>query len=287
MRGRGAAGTTGVAQMFSQLELKQFEVLGFVVARSAFSAEEMAVVGENFAEVLAEDRRGAAFGGEKRQEVQGFLEQREPLYRLLEDDRLFEGVEQLLGPGFVWIGSDGNLYVGDTRWHVDHRGPYRRLKVTFYLDPVDEGSGCLRVVPGSHLGGFNEAMLAEEWPGWEDDPSQTPFGLKGVELPGYPIVSRPGDVVFWNPKLFHGSFGGATGRRMFSLRFGAKPRAEADFENLRWSYGINLEKARQSSIRQRGEGFTAREGVYSEEFLRSDSPRLRSMTAELVELGFR
>ena len=34
---------------------------------------------------------------------------------MAEDNRIDCTVEQLLGPDFVWIGSDGSMYVGDTR----------------------------------------------------------------------------------------------------------------------------------------------------------------------------
>ena len=83
--------------------------------------------------------------------VFGFIEKRPLLRRLAEDDRIYEPIQQLLGPGFAWIGSAGNLYVGDTGWHPDCRDlEYGKIKVIFYLDPVGKDTGCLRVIPGSH-----------------------------------------------------------------------------------------------------------------------------------------
>lgn len=64
--------------------------------------------------ILSEDRKGKPFLGEKRQAVLGFVEKRPFLASLATDDRIYQPIEDLLGAGFMWIGSDGNLYVGDT-----------------------------------------------------------------------------------------------------------------------------------------------------------------------------
>ena len=57
----------------------------------------------------------------------------------------------LLGDDFNYSGSDGNFYVGDTRWHSDgwRVNGILYIKMAFYLDPVGADSGCLRVIPGS------------------------------------------------------------------------------------------------------------------------------------------
>jgi len=100
--------------MLSAEQVAHFETFGFVVLRQAFSPAETADIIRNFDEVLAEDRHGQTFDGEKRQIVLGFIEQRPLLTSLVESDLVFEAMEQLLGQGFVWVGSVGNLYVGDT-----------------------------------------------------------------------------------------------------------------------------------------------------------------------------
>jgi hypothetical protein len=95
-------------------------------------------------------------------------------------------------------------------------------------------------------------------------------------------------LVFFSAQIFHASYGGATGRRMFALRFGAKPSDEAHYAHLRWSYDGNLQKAANANSRYAGTpGYVPRDRVYSEAFLHNDSPRIRSMVAELNELGFR
>ncbi len=151
------------------------------------------------------------------------------------------------------------------------------MKVAFYLDPVDRDSGCLRVIPGSHLPEL-ASRLKERWP--MEDPEESPYGIKGSQIPYFPLESRPGDVVLFNQGLFHSSYGGKTGRRMFTLNFGAKPAGEADYDNLRRTYQSNIKSINDM-------GYTKKDRIYTDEFLNSDSPRIQSMVGELVKLGFR
>jgi hypothetical protein len=254
--------------MLTTEQLLHAQMFGFVLLRQCFSPEEMSKISADFDEVLAEDRQGRPFPGEQRQGVLGFAEQRPALMRLLEDDRIYGAIEQLLGPEFVWIGSDGNLYVGDTGWHPDSSAQshhYPRVKVAFYLDPVTKDTGCLRVIPGSHHRPFFDDLF-------------TMRDLDG-DTPSYPLESQPGDVVMFYQNLWHSSWGGATGRRMFTLNFGAKPMEDSHVKLLQDFYRMNMGFIRDM-------GWTQRDWMYGD-LLRSDRPRLRSMSKKLVELGLR
>ncbi len=90
--------------MLTQQQVNHFETFGFIVWREAFSPDEIASISQQFDDVLAEDRHGNGFAGDKRQGVLGFLEQRKGLSELVEDDRIYTSVEQLLGPSSC--GSD-------------------------------------------------------------------------------------------------------------------------------------------------------------------------------------
>jgi ectoine hydroxylase-related dioxygenase (phytanoyl-CoA dioxygenase family) len=261
--------------MLTEQQRTFFDTFGFLVLRQAFSPAETAAISQQFDDALASDRQGEAFGGERRQAMMGFAEQSPELTRLLVDDRIYTAIEELRGPDFVWIGSDGNLYVGDTQWHPDNPERYRRIKVAFYLDPVQKNSGCLRVIPGSHLPPLHD-RLKDEKP--SPDAAESPFGVAASEIPSFPLESEPGDVVFFNQSLWHASFGGRTGRRMFTFNFGAAPRSASDEENLRRTYQRNLEHAS-------GNQYTRRDRVYTDAFLKSDSPRIQRMVAKPVALG--
>ena len=127
------------------------------------------------------------------------------------------------------------------------------IKVAFYLDPVARESGCLRVIAGSHRNPFHDrlwslhldiparaASLDHVAPAlrtmWErdsgsrkgidtllSDPDFNHFRLAPSEVPCCAIESTPGDVVFFSHQLWHASFGGRSGRRMFTLNFLTPP----------------------------------------------------------------
>ena len=238
--------------MLAAEQIAHFDTFGFVVRQQCFSASEMEEIGAAFDEVLTEDRQGKPFNGEARQAVLDFIEKRPLLSALVEDDRIYEPLEQLLGPGFVWVGLDGNLYVGDT--------------------------GCLTVSPGSHRLPLHAAL--DPLRQLRHSQAETAFGAVGRDIPCYPLESEPGDVVFFNQNLWHSAFGGRTGRRMFTMNFGAQPSREKDIEFLKRIYQGNLKHVENMQDTQ-----SAR--VYEDAFLYSDSPRIKGMVAKLVELGFK
>ena len=264
--------------MLTAEQLAHFDTFGFLVLRQAHSPEETAEISRAFDDVLAEDRAGRAFDGEKRQAVLGVAERRPLLMSLIESDLIYEAMEQLLGPNFVWVGSDGNLYVGDTDWHPDSKSlDYRRIKVAYYLDPVAADTGCLRVIPGSHRDPLHTALRVLQ-PARPD--TTTPFGLAPRDLPHYPLVSQPGDVVIFDQCTWHASFGGRTGRRMFTLNFSTEPTTAEHEAILRKMHKGNVDYTRTNQ-------YTPSDRIYTDEFLHSDRPRLRSITAKLLEYGLR
>lgn len=265
--------------MLTPEQKAHFDIFGFIVLRQAFSPAEIQAINQQFDEVLDEDRQGQPFNGEKRQAVLGFVEKRPLLTQLVEDDRIYEPLEQLLGPEFVWIGSDGNLYVGNTNWHPDGSNMgYKRIKVAFYLDPVTKETGCLRVIPGSHRLPLHEELKPQMER--RSDPTWAPFGALPPDVPCFPLESQPGDVVFFNQNLWHAAFGGRTGRRMFTLNFGAKPVADDHIAYLVRVYQSNLKHVEQMQ-------YTQANRVYEDAFLQSTRPRIQGMVGKLLELGFK
>ena len=159
---------------------------------------------------------GQPHGGEARSCIVPFIDQSETLSSLLDDPRILEIATRILGEDFNYMGSDGNFYVGDTRWHSD--GGHRiedpmHLKIAFYLDPLTRNGGALRVIPGSHLFGDRYAdQLQEQIP-------QSPerWGVSGKDMPALVLETRPGDLVCFNHNTKHAAFGGGIHRRMFTM----------------------------------------------------------------------
>ncbi|MCH2309139.1 MAG: phytanoyl-CoA dioxygenase family protein, partial [SAR202 cluster bacterium] len=74
-------------------------------------------------------------------------------------------------------------------------------------------SGALRVIPGSHrnkesFGDLLESHLTSDI-----------FGMTGDQIPAVALESNPGDVLVFNHRIKHSSWGGSDRRRMFTMNF--------------------------------------------------------------------
>jgi hypothetical protein len=170
-------------------------------------------------EALWESHGGGHHGkphdGKARSCIFPFIDQRERLCALLDDPRMVGIAASLLGDDFNYMGSDGNYYAGDSGWHSDGFEENYRVKIAFYLDPLTRSTGCLRVIPGSHVRGDRYADRLQEQIGR----SHELWGIHGRDVPALALETRPGDVVCFNQNLKHASFGGSARRRMFTLNF--------------------------------------------------------------------
>jgi hypothetical protein len=287
----------------SAQEIAHFETFGYLVKRQLFSADEIAEMSREFDQRIQEDLKEKEFSGQKRLAV-SFIDQCPGMWKFLEDDRIHGPMTQFLGPDFTWRGSDANLYVGNTEWHRDAADlelNFTRIKTVFNLDPVGRDSGCLRVIPGSHRSPFHDQLrplnywrkvqvagegripqsdveeFAREFNITEDAPL---FGVEPHEVPAVALESQPGDVVFFNCYLYHASFGGRTGRRMFTMTFTVNPTTDEQIALLRKH--MELGRKFRHVMQNQAPG-----DKYDNEFLNSDRPRIRRMVSRLVELGLK
>ncbi len=312
--------------MLSDQQIAFFDTFGYLVLPGLFSPEEMEVIDREFEKVMAANRAGQEFRGEKRHAVTACAEINPSLRALIEDDRIYGALEQLLGPDLVWLGSDGNYYVGDTAWHSD--GSVKdtgRIKVAFYLDEVTRETGCLRFVPGSHKAPLHNELQAlrvertkqtivegrsgpdalDKYRNMGIDVDAQAFETDPSEIPAFAAESRPGDVVMFDENLYHASFGGKTGRRMFTLCYGNVPRSaatEAFFQRSDGRLtsavkgpGIDLEAAEEfyertysaSTTEMRALAYRDREWKHHRDFMESDSPRLKELVDRSRSLGLK
>ena len=90
------------------------------------------------------------------------------------------------------------------------------------LDAADEDNGCLHVVPGSH-----------QWPIMCTSPADTTTSFTDITVPlpagapVRPVLMNPGDVLFFNGSLVHGSEPNRTGDRFRRSLIGHYVHAEA------------------------------------------------------------
>ena len=268
-------------------QVNHFKVFGFVVLRQFFSQDELGGLDSEFEEVLASDRQGESFDGAKRHTVQGFVEKRPLLTEYLEQ-RICEPIQQLLGADCVWMGSDANLYVGDTGWHPDAWWPdlhvdgsqmeLARIKISFYLDSLDKDNGCLRVIPGSHRSPLYDAVKPLR--AQKNDTAVDPFGALPHDVPAFPIETRPGDALVMDQNIWHSSFGGRPGRRSFTINFAENPTSPEQMAYFEAIHQFNLDYIRQAQHTQSAQ-------VYEDSFLAIRTPRIGGMVSRLVEMGLR
>ncbi|MDE2125730.1 MAG: phytanoyl-CoA dioxygenase family protein [Armatimonadetes bacterium] len=204
------------APMLPETNTRFFDTFGYI-GLPGLMADCINEIEEAFEEIWSQrggGHNGSAHSGAARSCIVPFLDQHERLCALLDDHRILAICNSLLGADFNYMGSDGNYYTGDTSWHSD--GWYsemRYLKIAFYLDDLTRETGCLRVIPGSHIKGDRYADALHR----DIGRSQELLGIAGSELPAVALETRPGDVVCFHHNTKHSSFGGSTSRRMFTI----------------------------------------------------------------------
>ena len=75
------------------------------------------------------------------------------------------------------------------------------------------------------------------------------WGIRPDQMPAVPLNTQPGDLIMFNHRTKHASFGGGTSRRMFTLNFQER-FADEDLPILREEIG---EAARFWRLRAYGE----------------------------------
>ena len=160
-------------------------------------------------------KAGRTHDGTTRSALVPLADQSEYLSSLLDDPRIHDIASSICGEDFNYYSGDGNYYVGDTGWHSDgyNQRPVKSIKIAYYLDPVTTNSGALRVIPGSHrnkesFGDLLESHLTSDI-----------FGMTGDQIPAVALESNPGDVLVFNHRIKHSSWGGSDARRMFTMNF--------------------------------------------------------------------
>ena len=246
-----------------------FHTFGFIHLPKQFSADEMDTVTRE-ADRLWEEQRGGGPPAGRGQNIQEMVEKGPVMTQMVVDDRMWGTVEGLLGPQFIWNGSEGSLSFGArAEWHSDRPNePHARTYgLHLYLQPLRADTGCLRVIPGSHRPPlYDDLRLLNEQAA---DSAMKLFGLGPTEIPGVALETDPGDIVFFNQKIFHGVYGDQPGRRHLKLRFVAWPETDEQIASL-MRYGNRGRIYRPDDV-----------------FVNSDNPHIRAMVDPLLELAAR
>jgi hypothetical protein len=141
-----------------------------------------------------------------------------------------------------------------------------------YLDPVDEGSGCLSVIPGSHHPDFR-AMLGRLFESGCLDKSS-------MEIPGrLALPSFPGDIQVISRALWHSTWGDPAPRRQVHLSFYSRPSA-SQYGPMDWQTEYLLSLASGQPSWRNGHR------LFSEELVKCAGDRARRKMQFFIDRGF-
>lgn len=202
-----------------------FETYGFLKISGLLKSELPEILAE-FEAVFPQ--LGLKHDGIKRTMIVQFVDQRPGLCALLDHPELLAAIGNLISEDFNYMGSDGNYYTGETTWHRDTTYPSNSyIKLALYLDSVTKDAGCLRVVPRSHTD-----LGLQTWSDETLRDSENLWGMHQRDLPAQPLESEPGDVLLFNHRLLHASFGGGKARRMFTMNLGRHAETPTEIDDL-------------------------------------------------------
>ena len=211
--------------MLTEKQVTYFKLFGFVVMRQVFTPQELDTIDVEFKRGLESAYRHEPFDGSRRHWTM-MLGPDTPFFAsLLDDPRFYEPAEQLYGEDVLGVGCEANRYLGDTDWHRDTFSSHQYgVKIGFYLEPVGADSGALRVVPNSFKFEIDskdiERVLSDA-------------GLELLDLPGHVCESQPGDVVAFDVRSWHASWGGSVDRRMCALVYYNNPKTPEEEDATR------------------------------------------------------
>ena len=238
--------------------------------RQLFSPDEAKVLREAATEVVNQQGGGNAFTSDPGFGMGTFLERHPALANWVDDDRIYEIMETLIGPDFFLEHTAGAIYRGDTPWHggqpKDTPNPITHGKIAMYFDSLGKDDGCLRIIPGSHRQPLADHLkpLSRE----ADEPQTMFFGIADQDIPCVALETDPGDVIVFTERVYHSAYGSKIGRLQITAEYGSNPTNDEQIAELRryhdqftWSFHP------------------------SESYINSDRPRVRRMVSRLVELG--
>lgn len=218
--------------VLSEENVSEFHERGYVVLRGLFSSSEVERLRGEVDEALS-SAFGKDYGRNTRTEELGegeiaaegnflpLMADRSPLSMALvaDDPRLLPAADALLGTAAVPVSPAlATCMVSDTPWHNDSGTGERWVRFNAYLDPVDEATGALRIAVRS------QNLPAADSP-CSFDPTEASAEIAVLQ-------TEPGDVIAFDPRAFHASFGG-TRRLRWCVDYAAVPptrdsvRAEA------------------------------------------------------------
>ncbi len=219
-------------------QIEHFRTFGFILRRKVFALNEIDLMNEDFERGFANARQhhSESVGVRGQYNWSNLGSDTPTLAKLPEDPRIYSAAEQLLGEDAMAIFSNGNHFSGDrTEWHPDVSDMNMQgLKFAIYLQPLDGNTGALRVIPGSHRSPFHNELISMGLKGanvGDGDSYLKAAGLETKDIPAHICQSEPGDVVTFDFRLWHATWGGSKDRRMCSVNWHKYPHSPEEVES--------------------------------------------------------
>ena len=196
------------------VNIKEFAEQGYIVARGLFARDEVKQLRDHFSRINQERYTVADRIVDPNDPLATYPRIMQPhrwdetSLQWLIDDRLNDWLTNLLGQEpyavqtmfyFKPPGARGQALHQDQFYlRVD---PGTCVAAWMAVDRCDEENGCLRIVPGTHNIPVLCTVDADSGVSFTGDTVELPPGLEPV-----PLVMEPGDVLFFNGQLVHGSY---------------------------------------------------------------------------------
>ncbi|HEY0868456.1 MAG TPA: phytanoyl-CoA dioxygenase family protein [Fimbriimonas sp.] len=202
--------------MVTEAQKRQFEEQGYVVLKGLFPREECDAYIEHYMNLRSEERPGDFSGVDPKSN--------DPLKRYprminmhrwddvsmkwLIDSRLNEALTELLGQEPYPVQTMLYYKPAGARGQALHQDQfYLRVQpgtcvaAWMALERIDEENGCMQVVPGTQNLPVLCTKTADTSQSFTDVTVPIPDGLEPV-----PVLMDPGDVLFFNGSVIHGSY---------------------------------------------------------------------------------
>jgi len=207
--------------MITQQDSSQFQELGYLIKRSVFSADEAAFYRDYFTEMrLKGSYEGDDLGVNSAKDdllrkyprMIHMHRWDETARRWLLDSRINECLTGLLGREPYAVQTMLYFKPPGTRGQALHQDNYYLrvqpgtcIAAWLALDSCDDESGCIRAVPGSHKWPLLCTVKADTNASFTDVTVPVPEGTQT-----HSMLMEPGDVLFFNGSLVHGSLPNTT-----------------------------------------------------------------------------
>jgi len=220
---------------------KFFDMFGFLIIRNVLSRRELKLIEKEyqlgFKKTL--EHHSVGYGMRKQFNWSNLNEKYPNLCNLPSHPKIITIIKDLLGEKtFPFLCNSNNFNGSATEWHTDQSQGIEcfALKVGFYLDELNQNNGGLRFLPCSHKEPLNGELWDFGLHGSNDGnikDYQSKSGLEIDQVPSYYCVTNPGDMIIFNLKIWHSSWGGKTNRRNVTINYSKFPETNKESDSLK------------------------------------------------------